>query len=177
MDLHLNHFSKSFPQSENIAVGDIVRVKRDEQFPADLVIISTSSSSGKCFVMTANLDGETNLKPLFASKETKDCCTEELLGNLQAEIECENPNTDLLSFKGRLVRRRISGQSAVSLGLENIALRGTQLRQGKGILETSLDLLESRNIHFFSLFLNIPSGTRILYSAAPSTQALIPRCP
>ena len=176
-DVHLNHFSKSFPQSENIAVGDIVRVRRDEQFPADLVIISTSSSSGKCFVMTANLDGETNLKPLFASKETKDCCTEELLGNLQAEIECENPNTDLLSFKGRLVRRRISGQSAVSLGLENIALRGTQLRQGKRILETSLDLLESRNIHFFSLFLNIPSGTRILYSAAPSTQALIPRCP
>ena len=25
-------------------------------------------SNGKCFVMTANLDGETNLKPLFASK-------------------------------------------------------------------------------------------------------------
>ena len=58
-------------QSEKIGVGDIVRVRRDEQFPADLVLVSASNNTGKCFVMTANLDGETNLKPLFASKETK----------------------------------------------------------------------------------------------------------
>ena len=46
-------------------------MRRDEQFPADLVLVSASNNTGKCFVMTANLDGETNLKPLFASKETK----------------------------------------------------------------------------------------------------------
>ena len=55
-------------KSEQITVGDIVRVSRDQQFPADLVLISASNNLGKCFVMTANLDGETNLKPLFASK-------------------------------------------------------------------------------------------------------------
>ena len=55
-------------KSEDISVGDIVRVHRDQQFPADLVLISASNNLGKCFVMTANLDGETNLKPLFASK-------------------------------------------------------------------------------------------------------------
>ena len=55
-------------ESKDLKVGDIVRVERDQMFPADLVLISTSSPDGKCFVMTANLDGETNLKPLFASK-------------------------------------------------------------------------------------------------------------
>ena len=52
-------------QSQNIHVGDIVRVKRDESFPCDLVLISTSNNEGKCYITTANLDGETNLKVLF----------------------------------------------------------------------------------------------------------------
>ena len=49
-------------KSKDVHVGDIVRVKRDEGFPCDLVLISTSNSEGKCYVTTANLDGETNLK-------------------------------------------------------------------------------------------------------------------
>ena len=52
-------------QSQNIHVGDIVRVKRDESFPCDLVLISTSNNEGKCYITTANLDGETNLKVHF----------------------------------------------------------------------------------------------------------------
>ena len=45
----------------------------NETFPADLVVLATSSPSGKGYVMTANLDGETNLKPVFATKLTKQC--------------------------------------------------------------------------------------------------------
>ena len=93
-------------RSEQIMVGDIVRVDNHDQFPCDLVLLSTSNTNGKCFVMTANLDGETNLKPLFASKETKDCHSPELLANLHAQVECQNPNSDLMSFKGRIKRRQ-----------------------------------------------------------------------
>ena len=46
---------------------------------------------------------------------------------LQAEIECEKPTTDLLSFKGQLVRRKTTGETQHSLGLENLLLRGTKL--------------------------------------------------
>ena len=115
-------------KSEQIKVGDVVKVEKNDTFPCDLVLLSTSNGNGKCFVMTANLDGETNLKPLFASKETKDCDTQELLANLQAQVECQNPNTDLLSFKGRIKRKKMQDQMIGSLGLENIALRGTQLQ-------------------------------------------------
>jgi len=43
-------------------VGDIVKVNDNEQFPCDLVLLSSSDDQGQCTIQTANLDGETNLK-------------------------------------------------------------------------------------------------------------------
>ena len=114
-------------KSEDIRVGDIIRVQKDETFPADLVLISTSNPDGKCFVLTSNLDGETNLKLKSANKVTRSCDTLGLLNNLEAELECENPTNDLLSFKGQLVRRRNKRETHQSLGQENLVLRGTKL--------------------------------------------------
>ena len=54
-----------------LQVGDIVRVERNQQFPCDLVLLSSSNSTGKCFVMTANLDGETSLKTRVSASLTK----------------------------------------------------------------------------------------------------------
>lgn len=46
----------------DLKVGNVVCVKRDEFFPADLVIVASSDAKGKAHVETKNLDGETNLK-------------------------------------------------------------------------------------------------------------------
>lgn len=43
-------------------MGDIVRVAKDETFPADLVLLSSDRAEGTCHITTASLDGETNLK-------------------------------------------------------------------------------------------------------------------
>ena len=103
-------------------------VRNNEDFPCDLLILSTSSVKGKCYVMTANLDGETNLKPLTAPKDTKKYMTANFMGGLEAQIECQNPNPDLHNFHGRIKVKRDYGVELSSLGLKNIAMRGTQLK-------------------------------------------------
>lgn len=47
---------------QDIIVGDLIKLKCDEIFPADLLLLHTASVDGVCFIETANLDGETNLK-------------------------------------------------------------------------------------------------------------------
>ncbi len=43
--------------SQDIRPGDIVHVVDGQNFPADLVVLSTAPGDGTCFLQTANLDG------------------------------------------------------------------------------------------------------------------------
>ena len=42
--------------------GDIVEVTQDQPFPCDLVLLYSETDNQNCYITTANLDGETNLK-------------------------------------------------------------------------------------------------------------------
>ena len=53
----------------DLEVGDIIMVKKDEPFPADLVLLCSSNQDGQCYIMTSSLDGEKNLKPKYSVKE------------------------------------------------------------------------------------------------------------
>lgn len=53
---------------QNIVPGDLVKVARDCDVPCDLILLHSSETGGKCFVTTANLDGESNLKTLTVPK-------------------------------------------------------------------------------------------------------------
>ncbi|CAF4467128.1 unnamed protein product, partial [Rotaria magnacalcarata] len=48
----------------------MVRLENNEFVTADIVLISTSLDNGLCFIETAELDGETNLKVRQALEET-----------------------------------------------------------------------------------------------------------
>ena len=55
---------------DGVRVSDVVRVHKNEPIPADLVLLDCESAEGICFVETANLDGETNLKLKKGLEET-----------------------------------------------------------------------------------------------------------
>ncbi len=114
-----------------IQVGDIIRVDDGDFLPCDVVLLSSSAPNGKANLLTANLDGETNLKVHSAPALTRGCQTQEALSRLRGVVECENPNADLTRFVGRakVFRSRDEARMRTAgLSLENVALRGTQLR-------------------------------------------------
>ena len=67
---------------------------RDSQIPADLVFLSSSDKDDLCYVETANLDGETNLKLKYCYPGTKLVASGVDLQGFAAgsRVECEKPN-------------------------------------------------------------------------------------
>lgn len=108
-----------------IRVGDIVHVERGQPVPADMLVVSTSEPKGLCYIETSNLDGETNLKIKQARPETQSSVSEHALASLsQSKIESEQPNSSLYTYEGALHLP----QGVVPLGIDQMLLRGTSLR-------------------------------------------------
>lgn len=85
-------------------MGDILELRDGQMVPADCVLLSTQQESGQCFVQTASLDGERNLKPKVALRGLQDNLPVLLksLGSAHLEIECEEPDRNLYYFHGNL---------------------------------------------------------------------------
>ncbi|KAK7479211.1 hypothetical protein BaRGS_00029555, partial [Batillaria attramentaria] len=109
----------------DVVVGDIVKVTDGHFFPADLVLLSSSEPQAMCYIETANLDGETNLKLRQGHSVTKDMITGDQLSDLHGVVECEMPNRHLYDFVGNI---QLQGKSAVPLGPNQLLLRGAMLR-------------------------------------------------
>ncbi|XP_040835824.1 phospholipid-transporting ATPase IB-like [Ochotona curzoniae] len=116
---------------KQVSVGDIVKASNGEFLPADMLLISSSEPQSMCYVATSNLDGETNLKIRQALPDTADMQTEKQLSSLSGKIECEGPNCHFDTFVGTLY---LPGKSPVSIGPDQVLLRGTQLRNTQWIV-------------------------------------------
>ena len=46
----------------DIKLGQLIKIEKDSEFPADVFILKSSRENGVAFVDTLNLDGESNLK-------------------------------------------------------------------------------------------------------------------
>ncbi|GLC46227.1 hypothetical protein PLESTM_001842700 [Pleodorina starrii] len=109
---------------KDVRVGDILIVTKDQQFPADLLFLTSETEEGTCYIETMNLDGETNLKIKKAPDETKDLAEQDFIQFRQAVIECEGPNARLYQFTGNLV---LDGKT-LPINPAAILLRGCNLR-------------------------------------------------
>ena len=108
-----------------IAVGDIVKLTRDEAAPADLVVLHTTGAEEMAYVETMALDGETNLKSKQALPQLAwSCRNEENIANCKAQLVVEDPNLDLYNFDGRVT----IGDETLPLGNNEIIYRGSVLR-------------------------------------------------
>lgn len=108
----------------DIYVGDIIQINKDEQIPADVVILSTSHDDGLAYIDTCNLDGETNLKVRQSLPITQRLKTGQEFAEFNAKIECDKPNNQLYTFNGNI---EINSQH-YSLDNKQILLRGCNLR-------------------------------------------------
>ena len=112
----------------NVAVGDIVRVESEEPFPADLVLLTSSEPEGLCYIETANLDGETNLKIKQAIPETADLVSISDLSRLGGKIRSEQPNSSLYTYEATLTIAAGGGEKELPLAPDQLLLRGATLR-------------------------------------------------
>ena len=110
---------------QDIEVGDIVRLQRDEAIPADLVVMHVQGTNSIAYVETMALDGETNLKSKAALSLLKAHCTSiNDIVQCRGQIVAEDPNLDLYNFNGKLT---INGQT-LPLTNNEILYRGSVLR-------------------------------------------------
>ncbi|CAL9183655.1 unnamed protein product [Musa hybrid cultivar] len=124
--VELYHRSSTFGFTEwkNLRVGDIVKVEKDNFFPADLVMLSSSYEDGICYVETMNLDGETNLKLKQSLEVTSGLQADSSFQNFKMIIKCEDPNASLYTFVGTMEYE----DQEYPLSPQQLLLRDSKLR-------------------------------------------------
>ncbi|KAK6317747.1 hypothetical protein J4Q44_G00110380 [Coregonus suidteri] len=109
----------------NVCVGDIVKLENNQFVAADTLLLSSSEPYGLCYIETAELDGETNLKVRQALTVTSDLGADiAKLADFNGEVICEPPNNKLDRFTGTLYWR----DNKYPLDNEKMLLRGCVLR-------------------------------------------------
>ncbi|RXK37094.1 phospholipid-transporting ATPase [Tremella mesenterica] len=114
-----------------IRVGDIVRLDVNDFIPADMVLLSSSEPDGLCYIETANLDGETNLKIKQAHPSTAALTNPHAVSMLRGHLLSEPPNSSLYTYDGTFhLSSALPGAAPtkIPVGPNQMLLRGAQLR-------------------------------------------------
>ncbi|XP_028927028.1 probable phospholipid-transporting ATPase IM isoform X1 [Ornithorhynchus anatinus] len=109
----------------NVKAGDIIKLRNNQFVAADLLLLSSSEPHGLCYVETAELDGETNLKVRHALPVTSLLGSDaHRLAEFDGTVSCEPPNNTLDRFSGVLRW----GEGQFPLNATHVLLRGCVLR-------------------------------------------------
>lgn len=111
-------------QWKDIEVGDVLRLSRDEDVPADLILVQAENEDHIAYVETMALDGETNLKIKSVPANLTHLGSISDVVRSGPQIVVEDPNPDLHNFDGRLT----NGEVTSPLSLNEVLYRGSTLR-------------------------------------------------
>jgi magnesium-transporting ATPase (P-type) len=140
--LKLHLIQQKCPQSSSsncwgsLQVGQVIKVKQNERFPADLILLKSSNSNGVAYVETLKLDGETNLKHRSAIRDMQDAMLSEAdASTINGHIYCDHPNEFLYSFDALMTIKVKNSQDSYkySLDYNQLLLRGTSLKSTQWI--------------------------------------------
>jgi magnesium-transporting ATPase (P-type) len=98
-----------------------VKVEKDEEVPADLLLISAPKDV--VFVSTMNLDGETNLKDRELAVTSVES---DGLAHFYGQVVCDHPSASLDTWDGNLSSAQLGRVRAC--GIKNLMLRGCTLK-------------------------------------------------
>eukprot|EP00930_Biecheleria_cincta_P077727 TRINITY_DN6502_c0_g1_i2.p1 TRINITY_DN6502_c0_g1~~TRINITY_DN6502_c0_g1_i2.p1 ORF type:complete len:1452 (+),score=232.40 TRINITY_DN6502_c0_g1_i2:80-4435(+) len=118
---------------QDVKVGDVLIVHKDEEFPADVVPLFSSGENGNLYVSTANLDGETNLKLKAAPAVSQHVLQasqspETQLRGLSGQVVAEPPSANIHAFQGSMEFTGPQGTEQASLDYKQLLMRGTMLK-------------------------------------------------
>ena len=139
-----NQFEKK--KWRDIKLGDIIKVENNNQFPADLLLLSTSDENGISYVETKNIDGEINLKFRHANKSIHDLIynnDESKLSHLKYVCITKPPNEFIYKFDATLYQTEIDGSIVDRnkfelFNISSLLLRGCTLRQTEYIIGVAI---------------------------------------
>ena len=121
--------SRSFVEIywKDVRVGDLVKVVNNEFIPSDIVLLGCSDPSDTAYVETANLDGETNLKPkTCVNADSKSPSYD--WSSLISTVVCPLPNNDIFKFDAYCETPLDGASTQISLSLNNLLMRGCKLK-------------------------------------------------
>ncbi|XP_050428508.1 phospholipid-transporting ATPase ID [Adelges cooleyi] len=107
---------------KDVHVGDVILMEDGQFVAADVLLLSTSEPSGLCFIETAELDGETNLKCRQCLSEVAELAHDVV--TFDGLIRCETPNNLLNKFHGVLQWNN----KELILNNDHVILRGCVLK-------------------------------------------------
>ena len=122
--------------SSQVRVGDILKIGKGEEFPADLILLVSSREDHTAYVNTANLDGEAAPKVRICPQATSGCHTGAEVAALKGRIKYEQPSTSLYRFQGQVHLDQAGGDGSrppststntFGLGDKQLLLRGSRL--------------------------------------------------
>lgn len=99
----------------------MVKVVKDTEVPADLLLMMSSDEKGVVYVDTMNLDGETNLKEKLTPKDVHDV-KGQMIPLLQGTITCDSPNEYLDKWDGNVNCEQLD--RLFNCTVKNLLLRG-----------------------------------------------------
>ncbi len=132
-------------KSGDLKMGELVEVKIDGTFPADLILIDSVFEDGSCFIETGTLDGEKTLKMKNSPKQTasKFNLDKKKVSNfiINGKIVCDHPNPELYQLNGKMhVEYEIKDKNGdvekydIPLDAKQLLLKGAKLRNTDWII-------------------------------------------